>query len=484
MPPLRICLIASEVAPFAKAGGLADVSAALARYLTRAGHDVRLFMPLYGRMGWMHFETVESAQGIELDFGPHRWWATIRTTQLPDSEVWVRCVDVPELFGGDWLYGDGSWEAFRFAALTRAALAGCQREGWAPHVVHVHDWHTALAPLYLKTYYGWDDLFADTRTLLTIHNLAYQGRFSSEIVGDLGFGLERSALHQEHLAEGWMGFLETGLLHATAITTVSETYAREIQTLEQGEGLDHLLRSRSDRLFGITNGVDGAVWDPATDPHLPANYSPSDTSGKRLCKRALLERFDLPGGDDTPVIGAISRLTYQKGFDLLPDALPVILHREDVRFILLGAGDQHYEGYFHWLGQAFPDKVRFYAGYDEELSHLIEAGSDIFLMPSLFEPCGLNQMYSLRYGTVPVVRRTGGLADTVEQIEADPERGTGVCFDEFSSRGVLGALEYALRLYGDRERWREIVRRGMSRDFSWEHQVERYVELYRRLPEL
>lgn len=483
MPPLKICLVASEVTPFAKTGGLADVVAALARHLDAAGHEVRLIMPLYGRMKDLEFE--DGPEGIEIHLGVRRYGVSIKKTELPGSSLQVRCVEQSDLFGGEDIYRGDEEDAYRFAALTKAAFECCQREGFAPDVVHAHDWHTALAALYLETTYSWDELFRNTRSLLTLHNLAYQGKFPANLVEGVGLQNERNLLHQDHLNEGYFSFLETGLIYSNAITTVSHTYAGEIQTPEHGEGLDGILRSRSDHLVGIPNGVDMLEWNPATDPHLPANYDASDLTGKRECKRALLERFGLPADDlDVPVIGCVSRLTSQKGFELLPDSLPVLLHREDIRVVILGSGEERYESYFHWLAnEAFPGKAGFWRGYDEGLAHLIEAGSDLFLMPSRFEPCGLNQMYSQIYGTLPIVRRTGGLADTVEAADG-LGNGTGIVFDEYSSHALLAALEFALRIYAEKDEYERIQQRAMGRDFSWDARVHHYVDLYRRLPEL
>ncbi|MDA1263508.1 MAG: glycogen synthase GlgA [Planctomycetota bacterium] len=483
MAPLRICLVAAEVTPFAKAGGLADVVAALARHLDRAGHEVRLVMPLYGRMRELPFK--DTGTDLELRVGERHYQARVRLTDLPDSNVAVRCIDAPDLYGGEALYRGDEEDAFRFAALTKAAFEVCQREGFAPDVMHAHDWHTALAPLYLRTAYEWDQLFANTRSVLTIHNLAYQGKFPAHMTTALGLDDRRDLLHQEHLDEGYFSFMETGILYATAISTVSHTYSHQIQGEEYGEGLEGLLRARADHLIGIPNGIDVDEWDPASDPHLPAHYDASDLSGKRECKRALFERFGLATEDlDVPVLGCVSRLTPQKGFELVPDALPVLLHREDLRFVILGSGEDRYESYFHWLQETFPTKVGFWRGYDEPLSHLIEAGSDLFLMPSRFEPCGLNQMYSLRYGTLPIVRRTGGLADTVEPIEPGAGTGTGIVFDDFSSHALLGALEHAISLYRQPDLFLRIQRNAMERDFSWENQIGAYEDLFRRLPEL
>jgi starch synthase len=482
MTPLRILIVASEAAPFAKTGGLADVASALTRALAAAGHDVKLLMPAYARVvrGKWRLQQHPKLQGMRLHFAGRDYSFSIATTPLPQSKAEVYLVQSNEFFGRDGIYTWDRDEHLRFGMLSRAALEICQWLSWAPDVLHCNDWHTALAPLYLKAGYSWDKLFARTKSVLTIHNIGYQGVFPADTLHELGFSDHAQLLHQDDLRAGKLNFLKTGVIYADALTTVSETYAREIQTQDYGMGLQDLLRARSDSIVGIVNGVDYAEWDPATDLRIPQRYSPKDLGGKRLCREQLLARLKLAPTKQAPVFGIVSRLTAQKGFELLPEVLPALL-KSDVRLCVLGSGEERYEQYFHWLHGAYPGKVGFWAGYDEELAHWIEAGSDFFLMPSLYEPCGLNQMYSLRYGTVPIVRKTGGLADTVEPFDPATKRGTGFWFEEFSARALEGALRRALECYQDPDAWRALQQNGMARDFSWERQVKRYLELYGRL---
>ncbi|MFM7295855.1 MAG: glycogen synthase, partial [Planctomycetota bacterium] len=329
MDSLKICLVSAEVAPFAKTGGLADVSAALARHLHKKRHDVRLFMPLYRKVkGQVELEPVPELQDVPMRMGERTYWFSLSTGKLPRStqKVWfVRC---PELFDREGIYTQDADEALRFALLSRAAIESCQWTRWAPDIVHCNDWHTALMPLYLRTVYAWDKLFARTRTVLTIHNIGYQGVTGADRLKDLALENERRFLYQEDLNEGRVNFLKTGLLYAHALTTVSKTYAREIQGDEHGMGLQGLLRQRADSLFGIVNGIDGEEWNPRKDALIPAAFHARDLRGKEACKQALCERFGLPFDARAPLLGIVSRLTVQKGFELLPDILPVLLHRE------------------------------------------------------------------------------------------------------------------------------------------------------------
>ncbi|TPW10515.1 MAG: starch synthase [bacterium] len=363
----------------------------------------------------------------------------------------------------------------RFLLLGRAAIESMQRLRIAPDIVHVHDWATAIVPLYLKTMYAWDQLFARTKTVLTIHNIGYQGTFGTEILKDLN-PIGTHYFDGEDLRNGRVNLLKTGLVHAHELTTVSPTYAREIQTPEYGYGLDGLLRMRSGELTGILNGVDYSLWNPATDKHLAA-----DLSGKAVNKAALLNAVGLAPAAQAPVLGIVSRLAHQKGLDLLFDPLPTLLNRRDFRFVLLGSGEPKYEEYFGNLVSRYPGRVAFYSGHQEKLAHLIEAGADMFVMPSRYEPCGLNQMYSLKYGTIPVVRKTGGLADTVEMYNPSTGRGNGVVFDHFTAEGLQWGLEAAMNLYQQPMHWRQMMLNGMSADFSWGVEGARYVALYRRL---
>jgi starch synthase len=483
MTGLRVCQTAAELTPFAKTGGLGDVAAGLSRALGKQGHDVRVFLPVYSRVAKLDypFVPVEYLQKIEMQLGSRALTWSVYTTKLPQSDVDVYFIHCPALYHHDSIYS-GEWDEYlRYALLTRATFECCQRMGWAPDIVHAHDWHTALAPIYLRTIYSWDRLFARTKSVLTLHNLAYQGVFSSQIVEELGLSGYSSMLFQEDLAAGRVSFLKTGLLYAHVLTTVSRTYAREIQTAEYGYGLEALLRARADHLVGIVNGVDYGEWNPESDPHLPHSFSAEKLEGKAEMKKALLEKTGLPAGKDAAVFGIVTRLTAQKGIDLLFDTLPEFLYHRDIRLVALGTGEERYESFLSWLQVSFPGKVWYYRGYSEELAHWIEAGADIFLMPSRFEPCGLNQMYSLRYGTPPIVRRTGGLADTVELWNPVSRKGTGFLFDHFTPEGFRWALDYALNAFKDKAAWTALVKNGMARDFSWERQVTLYEELYRKL---
>ncbi|MCA8966876.1 MAG: glycogen synthase [Planctomycetota bacterium] len=494
MRPLRLALVASELAPYAKTGGLADVQLGLGRWLGKPddgsrrdgngpGHDVRVIVPFYRRIAKSKIATtpLAGAERIDVRFPQRTIRFGIREGTLPDSKVKVWFVDCPELYDREGIYTEDGDEALRFAMLSRAVLETCQRLQWAPDVIHCNDWHTGLLPLYLRTLYQWDRLFAGTRTLLAIHNIGYQGFYPEKQLDTLGLGDQRAHLHHGDLRNGNFSFLKTGVLHATKLSTVSVTYAREIQTDEFGMGMQELLRDRSKDLIGIVNGVDYGDWDPATDPRIPHHFDVDDLSGKAKMKAALLQRFELPHDPRAPVFGVVSRLTSQKGFELFADSIPVFLQREDMRLCVLGSGESKHEDYFQWLRDTWPDKVGVYRGFQEDLAHWIEAGSDVFLMPSRFEPCGLNQMYSLRYGTPPIVRRTGGLADTVVPWNPDTRTGTGFLFDEFSSQALAGTIDWALRNWRDQRGWRQMLKNGMSQDFSWDQKGPEYVALYRSL---
>ena len=534
MEPMNICFVASEVAPFAKTGGLADVAGALPAALHRKGHDVRVFMPLYSVIDFSGHEVVpvDFLHHVPVHLGGQVFHFSVFTTKLPGSGagaggaettpkkpakgksaktskakaksasakakgraakengdgpdadgVDVYFIGCPPLFDRDSIY-TGDWEDhLRFAMLSQAALKCCQHMGWAPDIVHCNDWHTGLVPLYLKTTFGWDrHIFGNARSVFTIHNLAYSGAFPAEVVGNLGLDGFHHLLHQEHLEQGLVSYLETGILHADVITTVSRTYAQEIQTPSFGHGMDGLLRMRSDSVLGIVNGVDYGVWNPEVDPELPRNYGIDDVEeGKAACRAHLLSEMGLSDDPHAPTLGIVSRLTAQKGFEITHDAVLQALRYLNIRLVILGSGERSLEEHFLWLQGQFPDKVCFYRGFNNHLAHLIEAGADIFLMPSRFEPCGLNQMYSLKYGTIPLVRRTGGLADTVELYDRNTGRGNGVVFDHYNSTGFAWGLKTALELWRDPEIRARIRHNAMSADWSWERQSSRYEALYRAL---
>ncbi len=481
--PLRICQASSELAPFAKTGGLGDVAASLARYLHRAGHDVRAFLPLYSKIDRSKhaFLPVSFLHDVPLRMGPHHFTFTVYTSPLPGTALPLYFIHCPALYDRDGFYTQDADEGLRFAFLSRAVIECCQRMGWAPDIVHTHDWHTALMPLYLRTLYAWDSLFAHTRTVLTLHNVGYQGVFGSGLLPDLELSGFTSYLFQDDLAAGRVNFLKTGVLYSGVLTTVSRTHALEIQTDRYGMGLQGLLRARADHLVGIVNGIDAEEWDPAADPHIPHPYSAADLSGKALDKLHLLDALGLAAEPRVPLMGVVSRLTAQKGLDLFFEVMPGLLSRRNARLVVLGNGERRYEEFFAGLQHGFPDRVIFYRGYSEPLAHLVEAGADLFLMPSLYEPCGLNQMYSQRYGTPPVVRKTGGLADTVEPFDPATGAGTGFVFEHFTPEGLAWAVNLALDVYQDREAWQRLMLAGMAQDFSWETQIERYVGLFRAL---
>lgn len=476
---LRICFIASEVAPLAKTGGLADVASALPRYLHEQGHDVRVFMPLYSSIGIaaLGAQHVPGVQDVELRLGAYRYSFSLLEARLPGSQAPVFLVHCPEVFDRPTIYTDAPDEHLRFLVLQRATLESCQRLRFAPQIVHCNDWHTALMPLLLKSAYSWDRLFERARTVMSIHNIGYQGVFAASTAFDIG-GDVASLLSPAVAASGQLNWLREGLRHATRVTTVSPTYAREISTAAGGHGLDAVLRERADGVVGILNGVDYAQWNPATDRYLKHRYSPLDLSGKAATKASLLDWLNLPVAQHTPLIGIVSRMTSQKGFDLLFDTLPEILTGRECSLVALGNGEMRYEEFFMDLQRRFADRVVFHRGYHDELAHLIEAASDMFLMPSRYEPCGLNQMYSLKYGTVPIVRRTGGLADSVQMWDATTRQGTGIVFNDFDAQGMRWALHTALDLFTDRDAWAQIMRNGMAQDFSWEVQGHEYVQLY------
>jgi len=481
---VRICFLSAEYSPFAKTGGLGDVSAALTRHLARRGHDLRVFLPLHGQMDLRGVDRhpVDFLQDLTLQVGPHLLRYGIQTARVPDSDLWIYLVDCPSLFDRPRIYSDSPDEHVRYLMLTRTAFECCQRMGFAPQILHANDWHTAFAPLLLRSAYAWDrGLFAATKSVFTIHNIGYQGVFGAGQSGDLGPGVDAGWLHQADLGAGRINPMRHAVIYADAVTTVSPTYAEEIRTPEGGHGLDADLRARGAAVHGILNGVDYEEWNPATDRYLPHRYDAVDLGGKARNKQALMDLLHMTGPSTAPLIGMVTRLTLQKGIDLLYEVLPEVLAGGTARFVALGSGEPHYERFLHGLQERFPGRAVFYSGYSEELAHLIEAAADIFLMPSLYEPCGLNQMYSLKYGTVPIVRRTGGLADSVRPFDPVTGEGTGVVFNDFDPGGVRWAIATALEWYASPALWRRLVANGMREDFSWEQQVVEYERLYELL---
>jgi starch synthase len=349
---------------------------------------------------------------------------------------------------------------------------------FAPQIMHFNDWHTAVGTLLMRATYGWDRLFQGARSVLTVHNIGYQGIVSGTAHAEVLPGGPVSMFDQADYAAGHINLLRTGLAYADRITTVSPTYARELRTAEYGMGMETLLRKRADAIVGILNGVDYDEWDPRRDRYVSQHYGANQLGVKAELKDQFLQRIKLAGGPRTALIGIVSRLATQKGFDLLFDCMPALLGAREFNLVVLGTGEPRYEEFFTDLQLRFPDRVHFQRGYSDELAHWIEAASDMFLMPSRYEPCGLNQMYSMRYGTVPIVRRTGGLADSVQHFDAATGAGTGIVFNDYNAEGVTWALNTALDLYQNKGSWRRLMQNGMAQDYSWSRQVRGYVELY------
>ncbi len=481
--PLRILMIASEAYPFSKTGGLADVVTALPRALARLGHELTVVTPRYrGASGG------ERVASLSLDLSSH----TFRAELLEASHIsGVRTVliDCPELYDRAGIYGergaDYADNPVRFAALSALALRWALAEPAAPQIVHSHDWQAGLALAYLRANVSRLTLPPAPKppsAVFTIHNLAYQGLFDKQWVPRLMLGWEGFTLQG---FEFWdrLSFLKAGVNFADRITTVSPTYADEIQRPEYGEGFDGTMRARRDALVGILNGIDTDEWNPATDRFLPARYDADHLEGKAIVKRTLLERFGLPVDEAAlarPVIGMVSRMASQKGLDLIAAAAQELITL-DASIVVVGSGESQYQTMWSELARARPDRISAFIGYDEGRAHLVEGGADMFLMPSRFEPCGLNQMYSMRYGTVPVVRAVGGLVDTVKPYDPRNGRGTGFLFAPYEPGAMMHALANALGAFQNKKMWTRLQKNGMRTDFSWDRSAEQYVTVYKRV---
>lgn len=485
---MKIVLATSEAVPFAKTGGLADVTSALAKALDRAGHDVWLVTPCHrqahARNGADRLPIEPTGRKVAAFIGPKRVEADVLTSKLPGTNVTVLLIDQPGYFDRAELYREAGSDypdnCERFVFFSRAVLETCRVLEIAPDVIHANDWQTGLIPALVDVEYRGKPGFERTASVFTIHNMAFQGRFWRWDMLLTGLGWEYFNYRQMEFYDH-LNLLKTGLVFAEMITTVSPTYAREIQTPDNGAGLDSVLRERSADLVGILNGVDVDVWDPETDPALPRNYSVETLQeGKSACKSNLQESLGLPVREDVPLFGMITRMTDQKGLDILSAGMDRVL-RHDVQLSFLGTGDRGYEQRLEQLARSHPDKVSAVIGFDEPLAHRIEAGADGYLMPSRYEPCGLNQMYSLRYGTVPVVRSVGGLADSV--VDADPhtlEAGTatGFRFQDYATDALCDRIDRAVDLYNDKQAWTRVARTGMQQDWSWSRSAAEYINVY------
>jgi len=472
----RILFIASECTPLAQTGGLGDVVAGLSKALLKRGHDVRIVMPLYGRIDRSHFGITYS-RSCCVHFGRgEEIWVGIFEGKL-DGEVPIWFIDYARYFDRHALY-NGDEDSYRFGVLSKAALQICKDTGFIPHIAHVHDWMTSMAAVFLKT---WDRILSplsNTASVLTIHNIGYQGKFHSSVLPFYGLGGDYMA--PDRFEDfGMVNLLKAGIQYADAVTTVSPTYAREIRDSVGGQGLAPYLNNRSEHLFGILNGVDTESWNPQTDRYLPARFSRDNLAGKAACKRALQEHFGLTVDPKIPLFAIVSRFAPQKGFDLIRGSLPQALRDMVMQVIVLGTGDPFTENFFRWLAGAFPGRANAHIGFAPEIAHLIEAGSDFFLMPSLYEPCGLNQMYSSLYGTLPIVRATGGLDDTVENYDETSGLGTGFKFWEISDRALYFTIGWAVSTWFDRpQHYAAMQQRGMARDFTWNASAGQYERVY------
>jgi starch synthase len=483
MSALKLCVLSSEILPYAKTGGLADVAGALVQNLRLLGHEVHAFMPLYASVRSAHpeLQPVLGVQQVPLTVGSTEYRFSLLTASFPGTDVAVYFIDCPVLYDRAGFYTTDPDEHRRFLLFTRATLESCRRLGVAPDIFHCNDWHSAFLPLYLKTLYAADPLLARARSVLTIHNIGYQGIMPGAAIADLGISAAESHLDPDDLAHGIINSLKIGIKFADLVTTVSPTYAREICEGPLGMGMQATLRARPDRVVGILNGVDYRDWDPRHDPNLTAHFGPHDLRGKQTNKEALLAANHLEMAASRPLIGMVTRLAEQKGIDLLFDALPAMLQERDFGLIVLGSGDPRYMAFFAGLAQRFPARVAFRSGYHETLAHLIEAASDIFLMPSRYEPCGLNQMYSLRYGTIPIVRNTGGLADSVQHFDPGSGTGTGCVFNDYDTAAVRWAIGTTLDWYQVPASWQTLMQNAMAQDFSWARQITKYESIYRGL---
>jgi starch synthase len=477
---MHIAFVASEGVPYSKTGGLADVVGSLPRALAALGHQVSVYLPRYRQTKLADPATV--VRSITIPFDDKYRFASVVTG---GSQAGIRFyfIENPEYFDRDALYGTPAGDypdnAERFALFSRAVLEASKVLG-VPQIFHCHDWQTALVPILLRTTYAEDPAFQDVATVFTIHNMGYQGLFPPEVLPLLMLPWDLFTISKMEFF-GQVNFLKGALVYSDYITTVSKKYSQEIQTAEYGFGLEGVLHTRASTVSGIVNGVDYNEWSPQTDKFTAAKFSPQDLSGKAKCKLDLLSAFGMPEADaKLPIIGIVSRFAAQKGFDLIAQIMDR-LAREPMTVVVLGTGDKQYEEMFVRLNKQFPNKIAIKVAYDNALAHKIEAGADMFLMPSRYEPCGLNQIYSLKYGTVPIVRATGGLDDTIEPWDARTGKGTGFKFIDYIGEELLQTIRDALQAYRDQTSWQVLMRNGMNKDFSWNASAREYGKVYERV---
>jgi starch synthase len=486
MQTLKILVVSPEAVPFAKTGGLADVAGALPKALAAIGHNAKLILPLYKHVDRNKYQLGEIQSNLTVEVAGREINFNVYQDETEGRPFDTYFIDNPEFFNRPELYRDpGTGKDWadndeRFAMFAKAVLETCRKTGFMPDIIHANDWQSGLIPALMKLDPDFAE-FHDIGTLFSLHNIAYQGNFPPATFGKLG--LDWSFFAPGQGFEFWSNtsYLKAGIWYTDIINTVSEKYAEEIQTSnEYGCGFEGILKDRTEDLYGVLNGIDDDIWNPAVDPLIPARFTPDRLDGKARCKIALRKKVSLPlSRKDVPIIGIISRLADQKGFDLIAEVADDILAL-DLQIVILGTGDKIYHELFTELQKKYPKKLSVTLGFDNELAHLIEAGSDMFLMPSRYEPCGLNQMYSLKYGTIPIVRETGGLADTIKN--ANPSRGTGngFTFRKYDSGELLKAIKFAYEVYRDKNVWEVMMLRGMRQDFSWTASAKKYVELYRK----
>ncbi|MGA2586572.1 MAG: glycogen synthase GlgA [Candidatus Aminicenantales bacterium] len=479
---MKIALIASEVAPYAKTGGLADVAGALPRYLVKLGMEVKVFMPLYREVRQKGFPLMKIVDRMTLDWSgqdePFTVW------ESAEGAASTYFIDKPAFFDRECLYGTPAGDypdnGRRFAFFAKASLAALKTLNYAPDIVHVHDWQAAIALACLRFIYGQDAFFKNTKSLCTIHNLAYQGLFDKSLLNEIGLPEHLFTMDALEFYDK-VSYLKAGILYASALSTVSYRYSQEIQTPEFGCGLEGLLKKRSDVLTGILNGVDYAAWDPGVDSCLAANYTPADLKGKAECKNDLLDAFNLPVSKKViPVIGMVSRLAGQKGLDILMDALAKLFPL-GIKLIILGTGEEKIQEALSFLRNRYPSFFGLEIAFDDRLARKIYAGSDMLLIPSRYEPCGLTQMYGLKYGSIPIVRATGGLDDCIQDFNPEEGRGNGFKFEAYSPLDLLGAVRRAIHIYEKKALWDILLHNAMACDFSWERSAQEYILLYQNI---
>jgi starch synthase len=486
-PKLKILIVSPEVVPFAKTGGLADVAGALPKALAQLGHEVKVILPKYKMVDENKFklETVPlelkdmAINSTKQSIGLKKFVlnSLVEYLFLVNDYYYNR----PELYRDIETNNDYKDNDERFIFFAKAVLEIFKKLNWQPDIIHCNDWQSGLIPAYLKTLYGEDPFFQKTASIFTIHNIAYQGNFPAETFSKLG--IDNNLFYPTSPFEFWgkLSFLKAGIFYTDVINTVSETYAQEIQNSnEYGCGMEGILKVRSDNLFGVVNGIDYEEWSPEKDKLLPFHFNQDDLSGKKRNKEELLRQSGFPIlRKDVPLIGIISRLADQKGFDLLAEISEELMSL-DLKIVILGTGDKKYHELFARLQEKYPKKIKINLAFDNKLAHLIEAGADMFLMPSRYEPCGLNQLYSLKYGTVPIVRKTGGLADTIQDYNEKSKEGTGFVFENYNSSELLETIKRALKVYKRKKEWENLQVQGMEKDYSWKNSAQRYVELYQK----